>query len=236
MQIVNDTGSVLSDYLLARPERVTKRSHRGLTLDMVVFSDWRVQKIDTIKTFVADGPRPDLILYAGDDVSRFHTADQNYFEELAEKTRYGLCAVAGNDDPAECRDLIVGRKVHAVHSRPLVLGPFAVVGLEGAPLFHDNPGLNLGSATLPAKVSLRVDQVVANALSRQEIDNRFPHAPIWRFGFRRSLRTSPHRVPSVAQIPRCESRCDSLCVRPRSSLRRPVRDSRENGGSQRRVS
>lgn len=73
-------------------------------------------------------------MYAGDDIRRFRPPRENLFEELASLSRYGLCAVAGNDDAPPAREFISGQNVYPAHSRALVLGGFAVVGVEGAPL------------------------------------------------------------------------------------------------------
>jgi Icc-related predicted phosphoesterase len=118
----------------------------------VAFSDWRVQDISNLVRFLETGRRPDLIVYAGDDVERFRASGKNYFEELARLARYGLCAVAGNDEQPEHRELIKGRGVYAVHSSPLVLGHFAVVGLEGAPLFRGDANRNKGYLMYPLTV------------------------------------------------------------------------------------
>jgi Icc-related predicted phosphoesterase len=99
--------------------------------------------LDWLVRWVRDFGGPlDLILYAGDDIARFRPdAKTNYFEQLAALTRYGLCAVAGNDDDPTQRALITGRSVHEVHRRPVLLGDYCILGLEGAP---DRPGEDVG--------------------------------------------------------------------------------------------
>jgi predicted flap endonuclease-1-like 5' DNA nuclease len=52
-------------------------------------------------------------------------------------------AVAGNDDWPEHRRLIRGRGVREIHTRPLRIGRFLVVGLEGAPRVHV-PDVDIG--------------------------------------------------------------------------------------------
>lgn len=101
---------------------------------MIAFSDCRVQSLAQILRWIsARVPRPDLILYAGDDIARFRpNSSTNYFELLAAHARLGLCAVAGNDDDPETRELIAGRDVHAVHSTPYEADGWLVVGLEGS--------------------------------------------------------------------------------------------------------
>ena len=83
-------------------------SHRGSSLRIVGFSDWRVQDIGGLIRFLESQERPDLSLHAGDDIGRFRPPYGNLFEELAGLSRYGLYAVAGNDDAPSARELISG--------------------------------------------------------------------------------------------------------------------------------
>jgi len=70
---------------------------------------------------------------------------KNYFQEIAGLARFGICVVAGNDDPADTRQLMTGRSVYPVHPCALLLGRFAIVGVDGAPLSNDlRPKYNLG--------------------------------------------------------------------------------------------
>ncbi len=105
-------------------------------LRIVAFSDCRVQDIDAIVSWIERRlEKPDLIIYAGDDIRRFiPDPETNYFEQLASLSRYGLVAVMGNDDLPENRSLIRGHRVYEVHSRPVAFGRFLVVGAEGSPL------------------------------------------------------------------------------------------------------
>lgn len=105
-------------------------------LRILAFSDCRVQHIPDLLTWLdAQQARPDLILYAGDDCRRFRPdGATNYFESLASRATFGLAAVIGNDDVVESRSLISGERVFEVHSRPLQVGPFIIVGIEGSPL------------------------------------------------------------------------------------------------------
>jgi len=115
-----------------RLKTIHKRPH---SLRILAFSDCRVQDIGTIIQWVQRQDLFDLIVYAGDDISRFvPDSSTNYFEQLARISRYGLAAVIGNDDGPQVRKLIRGRKVFEIHSRPLVIGRFLFLGLEGAPL------------------------------------------------------------------------------------------------------
>jgi Icc-related predicted phosphoesterase len=132
----------------------------------------------------------DLILYAGDDIARFRPDPKtNYFEQLARLTKYGLCAVAGNDDVPKHRELIKGRRVFNVHRTPVVLGDYLIAGLEGAP---DRPEENIGIGYL-----LHSEQAIAAhlaAMKRLAADRRIllvSHAPPYgcldtaqRFGVR----------------------------------------------------
>jgi len=139
-------------YKLDSLRECAKVSHRGSSLRIVGFSDWRVQGIRGLIRFLETQKKPDLILYAGDDIGRFRPQCENLFEELAGLSRYGLCAVAGNDDAPATRELITGQNVYPVHSRALVLGEFAVVGVEGAPLFaNDDQHRNKGSLLYPER-------------------------------------------------------------------------------------
>ncbi len=74
-------------------------------LRIVAFSDYRVQDHSLLLEFIRTlQPTPNLILYAGDDVERFHTGSRNFFEELAALSTHGLCAVVGNDAPPHSAD------------------------------------------------------------------------------------------------------------------------------------
>lgn len=109
--------------------------HSG-PLRLIAFSDWRVQDIGLLVEEISRLPAtPDLILYGGDDISRFREPNRNLFEDLARCSRYGICAVSGNDDPR--KDLISGDRVFDVHDLPVILGKYAIVGLEHAPVTDD---------------------------------------------------------------------------------------------------
>ena len=119
-------------------------------LRIIALSDYRVQDISLLLDFVKTvDPKPNLILYAGDDVERFHAKGRNFFEELASLSTHGLCAVLGNDPPENedseedaiqaipdtktLRSYIRGTNVHEVHETPFVIGKYAVIGSEGSP-------------------------------------------------------------------------------------------------------
>jgi Icc-related predicted phosphoesterase len=154
--LLDSDGEEVSRYRLELLRKTVRLPYRGSTLRLIAFSDWRVQDIRELIRFVREQERADLILYAGDDISRFRPAKKNYFQEIAKLSRFGLCAVAGNDDRADTRTLIAGRNVYAVHSCALVLGNFAVVGVDGAPLSKDlGPNYNIGYLLYPEAVLAR---------------------------------------------------------------------------------
>ncbi len=45
---------------------------------ILAFSDWRVQPLEMIKKFI-EQEKPDVILYAGDDLDRFIGINNNFF-------------------------------------------------------------------------------------------------------------------------------------------------------------
>src|SRR5262249_37546292 len=116
------------------------------SLNVIAFSDYRIQDIYRLIECVAEN-KPDLVLYAGDDLGRFHSPDENLFEEIARHAKYGVCAVAGNDD-ADAKGYLTGKSVTAVHRCAAVIGSFAVVGLEGAPFFPPGSGENMNMGPL----------------------------------------------------------------------------------------
>ena len=124
------------------PQPVNMGLHSG-PLRLVAFSDYRVHDIELlIEELSKLRPRPDMILYAGDDVARFRpSGDKNLFEAIASCARYGLCAVAGNDDQPSVRELICGKSVFNVFLSPAVIGDYAVLGIDGAPYRRDLEGI-----------------------------------------------------------------------------------------------
>lgn len=131
--------------------------HSG-SLHLIAFSDWRVQDISLLAEEISKLPtKPDLILYGGDDISRFRERGRNLFAKLARCSKSGICAVAGNDDAPGHQKHISGHSVFDVHASPVTLGDFAVLGVEGAPLTADGIGLLLHS-----------DKEVSSHLARQK--------------------------------------------------------------------
>ena len=68
---------------------------------------------------------------------------RNFFEELARKSTYGLCAVIGNDDYNSVSGIIKGTTVFNVHESPIILGDYAVIGMEGSPSSPEEPGIGM---------------------------------------------------------------------------------------------
>jgi len=112
-------------------------------LKILAFSDYRVQDIELLIKFIQKMEmKPDLILYAGDDVNRFVEYDRdsktgkrgkiirNYFEEIASYSKLGLCAVIGNDDFPNHK-YIIGKNVNNVQDSLFIFENYVVVGIEG---------------------------------------------------------------------------------------------------------
>jgi Icc-related predicted phosphoesterase/uncharacterized protein YprB with RNaseH-like and TPR domain len=116
--------------------------HSG-PLRIAAFSDYRAQDMRLlIDAFSKIQPPPDLILYGGDDVERFNDGtNENFFELLASRARYGLCAIVGNDELPATRKLISGKQVFNLHKAPAQVGDYLILGSEGAPSRSDLPGI-----------------------------------------------------------------------------------------------
>lgn len=109
---------------------------------ILAVSDLRVQDVQLLE-HIAQRVRPDLILYAGDDVARF-ASGRNSWSPLAQRTPLGLAGIIGNDcaptdasalEQSGCRDL---------QRSPLLLDGIAFLGLQGAPSDECKPmGQNL---------------------------------------------------------------------------------------------
>jgi Icc-related predicted phosphoesterase/uncharacterized protein YprB with RNaseH-like and TPR domain len=86
---------------------------------------------------VADGrPSKNALLYKP-------VVPQNFFEELAKKSTYGICAVIGNDDYHSVNSVIKGVNVFNVNESPLILGKYAIIGMEGSPTSPEEPGIGV---------------------------------------------------------------------------------------------
>ena len=53
VRYIGPDGQSVLDYKLAGIKRFVKREHRGKSLDILAFSDWRVQNIDELLDHVA---------------------------------------------------------------------------------------------------------------------------------------------------------------------------------------
>jgi len=125
--------------------------HKG-RLRIFAFSDYRVHDINLILEILSSlKSKPHLVIYAGDDVERFappkvlefstggilyrklhyEKINENFFEKIAKKTRHGLIAVAGNDDPLGPVH-IHGENVFDGYRTWIKIGSFLIIGLEGA--------------------------------------------------------------------------------------------------------
>jgi Icc-related predicted phosphoesterase len=168
----------------------TTLNRRPKTLRVIAFSDYRTQDIHELVEHAAVR-KPDVLLYGGDDLNRFHCGGENLLERLASHAKYGLCAVAGNDD-IDGTAQIKGDGVYPVHRNALVIGPFAVVGLEGAPSFPPGFGerMNIGHLLYPNFVTSH--QIRRWDVFRDKVLIIVSHAPPFgtldmamRFGTRR---------------------------------------------------
>jgi len=104
------------------------------SIRLLAFSDWRVQRIGDIFTFLKGIQRPvDFILYAGDDIHRFEHDGINYFTKLSDYARFKrVLAVIGNDDTYIQKRVLSAKGVHDLYDQSLVYKNFAFVGLEAS--------------------------------------------------------------------------------------------------------
>ena len=105
-----------------------------ISMRLLAFSDWRVQKIDDIFSFAQDLEDPvDFILYGGDDIGRFEEEGVNYFTELSRYAKQGMVlAVIGNDDFPEVKRVLKSKNVQDLYEEPFVFQDFAFIGLEAS--------------------------------------------------------------------------------------------------------
>jgi len=141
-------------------------------LRILAFSDYRVQDIDLLVDFIQKmQEKPDIILYAGDDIDRFvkhklipstrhpHLLERgkmvrNRFKEIASLSKLGFCAVIGNDDFPTVREYIHGKNVHSVQEKPFIFGNCAVIGIEGAIYDPRDKSIGIGH-TLYSEATLK---------------------------------------------------------------------------------
>lgn len=125
-----------------------KKSIHNEKLNILAFSDYRLQSIEFLEKRIDDLNLPiDIILYAGDDTNRFIEKDDkdkvitNHFQILANKTKYGLGAVIGNDCNKEEFKLIKGKKVYDLHRKQIEIKEYQIIGFEGAEINDENEGI-----------------------------------------------------------------------------------------------
>ncbi|MCD6331368.1 MAG: metallophosphoesterase family protein [Thermoplasmata archaeon] len=98
-------------------------------MKLLAFSDWRIHSIEKLIEYLQGiKEKPDFIIYAGEDISRFI----NYFEKIASFSKYGLLVVAGNDEPPIVKSAISGKNVYDLHRKPIFADKYCFIGLEGA--------------------------------------------------------------------------------------------------------
>jgi hypothetical protein len=97
---------------------------------ILAFSDWRTQPYEELIKYLDVIPKVDLIIYAGDDLKKL---EEFGVEQLANKSKYGLAGVAGNDDIVHFKDIANGHtRIYDLHQSPIILGDYAFIGLDGA--------------------------------------------------------------------------------------------------------
>ncbi|MFA4946777.1 MAG: ribonuclease H-like domain-containing protein [Candidatus Micrarchaeia archaeon] len=106
----------------------------------MAFSDWRIQDVQ-LPLNEAKRLKPDLVVYAGDDVNRFwnKSSKLNLFEEIAKHTKYGLVGIVGNDCSSEDKRILKGEKVFDLHEKPMMFDKIGFLGLEGGTSEIANP-------------------------------------------------------------------------------------------------
>lgn len=57
---------------------------------------------------------------------------RNLFEKLASLSNHGLCAIIGNDDYPFTSACIWGKQVYNIQDRPVIIGKYVIVGIEGS--------------------------------------------------------------------------------------------------------
>jgi len=105
-----------------------------MRITILAFSDWRIQEITDVLSFVQDLKEPvDFILYGGDDIGRFEEEGINYFTELSDYTKQRkVLAVIGNDDFPEEKKVLASKNVHDLHEKPFIFKEFGFIGLEAS--------------------------------------------------------------------------------------------------------
>ncbi|MFX0203527.1 MAG: ribonuclease H-like domain-containing protein, partial [Candidatus Hodarchaeota archaeon] len=101
---------------------------------ILAFSDWRVQRIEDVFHIIDKIEPVDLIIYAGDDLGRFKTVNENYFSLLSRFSKSGyLVAVLGNDDSySYSKGILKDEGIHDLYAQSLVYKDHAFIGLESS--------------------------------------------------------------------------------------------------------
>jgi len=112
-------------------------------IHILAVSDWRTQPIDELYTILETvDPTPDLLLYAGDDLSRFKNADTDtdHLAELARLTKHQQSLyVRGNDDFSPSTGPEFDAEFSTdLHRTPYTHENFVFIGQEGS---TQGPGL-----------------------------------------------------------------------------------------------
>jgi Icc-related predicted phosphoesterase/uncharacterized protein YprB with RNaseH-like and TPR domain len=138
-------------------------------MNILAFSDWRVQDVQNAIDLVKSVGEPvDVIVYAGDDLTRFEAPARSYFSELAGLCKAGvLLAVAGNDDGPEQKAILAKGNVRDLYECPFVYRDTVFVGVEGATsgpgyLLHAESTITKRLAHLRASVDARQVVVVSH--------------------------------------------------------------------------
>jgi Icc-related predicted phosphoesterase/uncharacterized protein YprB with RNaseH-like and TPR domain len=143
----------------------------------MAFSDWRVQDLET-PVLAASLVKPDVVIYAGDDIERFGPMENegpNIFAEIAEYSKYGVFAVIGNDDllvaknetgsvaepplRSSPKEVLQAERVHDLHAKPRKIGNVGFIGLEGGTTEIDLP---IGYCISPATIKTHLKDQLAS--------------------------------------------------------------------------
>jgi len=128
------------EFSKKKPKIISSRKNEKINL--LAFSDWRVQRISDIYYFLKQYGPFDFLLYAGDDLLRFVDEGINHFTEFSKLTKRGLVlAVTGNDEPYDLAKYVLKNEgIHDLYEQSLIVGNYAFIGLEsstkGPALFH----------------------------------------------------------------------------------------------------
>lgn len=128
---ITDESSKVIAYSQNEPREVENVPSK---IRVLAFSDWRIQDINDVTLFLKQTEPVDLILYAGDDIGRFESFENNVFSELASHTSSGLVlAVLGNDDIYwYSKQVLRGQGVCDLYDQSIVFGEYAFIGLESS--------------------------------------------------------------------------------------------------------